>query len=354
MARKSSMRLANGAGTVTKLSGKRRNPYIAKVNPRKVIDHDKKIVYYAYDILGYYPTKDAALDAIFNYRNNPINLVDKNILFSELYDRWSKEHFKRIECPRAYKAAFKHCALFHNLKFRDLRPVHIEELLNQDGLGVGTRNSIKFLLNQMYEFALRNEIVQKNYYQMCVLENKEYECKIKRAVFTHDEIELLWKNRNKDFADMVLIGIYTGFRPQELCELELKNVDFINWTLTGGMKTAAGKGRIIPIHPKIRALVDQRYNDSRKHNGDKLFWNGDRYIQYKAYHRAFGHLMKDLGLSHTPHDTRHTFATNLDNAEANLTCIKLLMGHSLGKDVTESVYIHKDLESLRKTIELLQ
>ena len=32
--------------------------------------------------------------------------------------------------------------------------------------------------------------------------------------------------------------------------------------------------------------------------------------------------MVTLGLSHTPHDTRYTTATLLDNAEANKVCIK--------------------------------
>ena len=56
--------------------------------------------------------------------------------------------------------------------------------------------------------------------------------------------------------------------------------------------------------------------------------------------------------SHTIHDTRHTFATLLNNANANQTSIIKLIGHS-DFSVTENIYTHKDTEELRKAVELL-
>lgn len=35
--------------------------------------------------------------------------------------------------------------------------------------------------------------------------------------------------------------IYSGFRIGELLELETKNIDLVNMTMTGGLKTEAGK-----------------------------------------------------------------------------------------------------------------
>ncbi len=55
---------------------------------------------------------------------------------------------------------------------------------------------------------------------------------------------------------MVLIQCYGGWRPQELGLIELKNVDLEKNIIIGGMKTDSGTDRIVPIHPKIKDLVD--------------------------------------------------------------------------------------------------
>ena len=62
--------------------------------------------------------------------------------------------------------------------------------------------------------------------------------------------------------------------------------------------------------------------------------------------------MKALKLHHYPHDCRHTFATLLNNAGANPTSVKRILGHA-SKDVTEKVYTHKDLHELRKAINMI-
>ena len=62
--------------------------------------------------------------------------------------------------------------------------------------------------------------------------------------------------------------------------------------------------------------------------------------------------MKQLSMSHTPHECRHTFRSRLDSAGANKKCIDLLMGHK-SKDVGERVYTHKTLDELKDTINLL-
>ena len=63
--------------------------------------------------------------------------------------------------------------------------------------------------------------------------------------------------------------------------------------------------------------------------------------------------MKKIDADKTPHEARHTFETNLDNAKGNRKCIDMLMGHK-SKDVGNRVYNHKTIEQLRETIALLK
>lgn len=61
---------------------------------------------------------------------------------------------------------------------------------------------------------------------------------------------LLWANVGKyPDIDLILIQCYSGWRPRELCYLRLEDIDLNARTFTGGLKTDAGKNRVVPIHP---------------------------------------------------------------------------------------------------------
>ena len=104
----------------------------------------------------------------------------------------------------------------------------------------------------------------------------------------------------------------------------------------GGLKTKAGKGRIVPIHPEIFDLVAKYYTDG------KLFHTTQAKLRAVMTER-WGHL---------PHDTRHTFISRMQTLHADKVTLEMLVGHS-AKNVTDKVYTHKGLEELRQCIEIL-
>ena len=66
-------------------------------------------------------------------------------------------------------------------------------------------------------------------------------------------------------------------------------------------------------------------------------------MNYDNYYKDhWMHIMDQLGMNHKPHDCRHTFATMMNNADANKTSIKKIMGHN-SYVTTEKIYTHKDL-----------
>ena len=67
----------------------------------------------------------------------------------------------------------------------------------------------------------------------------------------------------------------------------------------------------------------------------------------------FDKVMQETRCNHTPHECRHTCATMLDNANANETATKRILGHSV-QGITKGVYTHKDLHQLKKAIDLLR
>ena len=55
--------------------------------------------------------------------------------------------------------------------------------------------------------------------------------------FTDEEMELLWNHvDDKNYADLVIIQCYGGWRPQELGLIELENVDLDKWIMVVGIK----------------------------------------------------------------------------------------------------------------------
>lgn len=123
-----------------------------------------------------------------------------------------------------------------------------------------------------------------------------------------------------------------------------------------GMKTEAGKNRIIPLHDAILPLVEYRLNQKRNFLITNKY--GNQYT-LKVYHVSnFTTLMNRMQMNHAPHDTRYTFSALADQVSMNETCRKIIMGHSIANkngtafktggtgDVTKDIYTEKTLEQL--------
>lgn len=155
---------------------------------------------------------------------------------------------------------------------------------------------------------------------------------------------------------MILIGIYSGWRPQELSILKIADIDLEKNTMFGGLKTDAGRNRCVPIHSKIRDLIIKRVDQAKELESDYLFNDPDSQsgmrMTYDKYRSRWNKVMGKLKLSHRPHDTRHTFITLAKDAGMDEYIIKLIVGHSI-EDVTEKVP-HRTLDQLKEEIELIQ
>ncbi|MCD8025774.1 MAG: site-specific integrase [Clostridiales bacterium] len=148
--------------------------------------------------------------------------------------------------------------------------------------------------------------------------------------------------------DYIYAMCYLNFRVSEF--LELTSDDYIITDegipiLTGGKKTAAGKNRIVPIHPKIQLIV----KSCAEQNGETIFCRKDGKSMNKDYFRkyCFYPAMDAIGLDHTytPHSCRRTFSTRMSAAGARQEDIIALMGHT-DFDVDVEHYILQEVKTL--------
>jgi integrase len=349
------MRMGNGNGSVYKMKGKRRKPWRAIVTLSFEYDEKKQKFVQKRRVIGNYPTQKEALDALTEYRKNPYDIDTNKITFAEVYDRWSNVHFETIvpSATRTWKSAFQYFKQIHSMRFIDVRPNHIEGCIKNADVGNSTKQRMKSLCNMMYRYALKNEIVSVNYADLCDT-IKRGKPTIVRVPFSSEEEKMLWDNISFPFVDMVLIGLYSGWRPQELAILKIADIDLENHTFTGGLKTDAGRNRTIPIHSKIYDLVKKNYEKAISMNSEYLFNDEDgqqgTFFTYDKYRGRFGKINKKLHLSHRPHDTRHTFITKAKAAGVDEYILKAIVGHEI-VDVTEKVYTHRTMEEFKREIE---
>lgn len=367
------MRRANGTGHVFRMKDKsRRNPWRVRITVgwemNEATGKSKQII----KTLGYYPSRRKAEVALNEYLDDPYNIGNKDMTFEELYKEWSEYYFATlsgVSSVRTIMSAYRYMHLIYKMKVRDIRVRHLEGcledayIISDRGKDKGKKRNasacvkarMKSVFNLMFDYAVRYDIVKTNYARNFEV-SKEIKEKKKRekksvTIFSNVELMTLWDNVDKySFVDMILIGIYSGWRPQELAILKVRDVDLDGDTFFGGLKTDAGKNRIVPIHPLIKNLVNRRYEEAMELESEYLFNDSEgqrgTVMTYDKYRHRFEKIMKRLDMKHRPHETRHTFSTLAKAYDMKDNVRRLIMGHAI-IDFTDRVYTHPMLEELR-------
>lgn len=353
-------KLPNGYGTIYKMSGRRSKPYRAMKTDKWIIDPVTGKSKQIRSTIGYYQSREDAMIALANYNENPYDIKADSITFSEVYEKWSENYFPTLSNPssvRTVTAAYAYCNDLYDMRMKDIKVSHLEGTILNAQVGDSTKNRIKSLFNMMYKYAVAHDIVEKDYASVMFANgNPIKRSRAKEVIpFSQEEIFLLWDNLdNIAFADMILIGIYSGWRPQELAILKVADIDLEAGTMLGGLKTDAGKNRIVPIHPLIRPLIENRIQEATAMQSEFLFndVNGQQgtYMTYDKYRKRFEKVMKYLKLTHRPHETRHTFITKAKACNVDEYILKLIVGHAID-DITEKVYTHRTIDQLRAEME---
>lgn len=332
----------NHYGCVTKLKGNRSKPWIIKVTMYDEQGHAKQVP------IAYAETQEQANILLAQYNNNPWNIDREKVTLALLYQRWAKIKLPKLgaSLQNCLKAAFKYYSKYYGVKYRSIRAYQMQECIDNCGCSYATQGAIKNLWGHLDRFAFECDIIEKMY---SVLTTAPPVPETNRTPFTSEQIEQLWKMKDEEWVNTILIYLYTGFRLNELLEMKTEQVNMKDCYFQGGIKSTAGKGRIVPIHEKIKPLVKILIEQKNIY----LFSYQGKKISQTQYYQFWNRVMKKLNADKTPHETRHTFETNLDNAGGNRKCIDMLMGHK-SKDVGNRIYNHKTIEQLRDTINLLK
>ena len=337
------MRLPNGFGQISKIKNKKlRKPYRAMVTVGKTSE-GKPIVKMLKPV-SYFKTYNDAYTALLEYNRNPYDLTDSKTL-EQLYDEWLPKYKQKVspQSVRSVTTNWKRCESIKDIPVREIRTRHCKLCIDQ-GPSYSTKKNIHKVLNMLLDYALEYDLTDHNYSRAIRVSRNLDEEITNHVAFTNDELEILWQHTDDDTVRMILIQCYSGWRPVELLELRSENINLKEWTMIGGVKTEAGRDRLVPIHEKIRGFV----NDAMTADSEYLIMP---HIRYELFRRHFYKVVKDLNLNpdHKPHDGRKTFITLCKKANVDEYAIKYMVGHAI-KDITEKIYTDRDIEFLRREI----
>ena len=352
--RKKHMKLPNGFGSIKYLGPRRRRPY-AVYPPVEEWTRSGPV---SPPALAYTETWEEGYEILTARKmelEGKIKLkgpvyIDRTPTFAEVYDRYFQE--KYFNSPKKYsqssirstQAAFRNCSALHDLRFGQLRYEDLQEIVNRCPLKHSSLELIISLLHQMYAYAMKYEIVDKDYSVYLYMPKAEDD--ESGEPFSPRELKVLWEHKSDPVVSMILIMCYSGYRISAYSSLE---VNLKEKYFRGGVKTAAGKNRIVPIHSGIYEMVVER-------------WKGCDLLGCSpaAFRKSMTSCLESLGISqvngkkHTPHDCRHTFSSLCELYGVSDNDRKRMLGHSFGGDITNQIYGHRTVEDLRKEIEKIK
>lgn len=348
------MRLPNGYGSVTKLSGKRRKPYMVRITEGCTYHEEKDDYALNRYVLGYYETRKAALDALAEYNKNPYSLSGNAFTFREIYEIWKKEHYPSL-CKNSIitrDSAYKYCAPIADMDIRDVRLAALQDVINNCPHGSGTKKNIKTIMHNVFEYACQNDIVGRDYTEFLKIEYSEptYE----RAIFSKTDMDYLWTHSDEWDCQILLILIYSGLRVNELLRNTAANVNPDERWIYVPRELAKNKTsiRYVPIHEKVYPLVMNFYNRAISSGSETLMTNPAGYpVAYNNFAtRNLKRLNTQFETKHRMHDTRHTFATVAHQCGMDRLTTQKILGHA-PDTITERVYTHISIDDMKREID---
>lgn len=313
-----------GTGSVYKVSGNRKHPY--------------------YAVLGgistgrMYATRreaEAALEAM----RSAVQPELFSYSLEDCYNAWSAVAYRDMgrSSRRGYELSWRYIPEPLRRKFaRDVRTDDLQKVidgLQARGLSDSTANHVKFLYSKLCQWMMQRDLITKNYAAFLTVQRTEH-----RPIntFTAEEVAQINALANGDpderltqTAMLTMILLFTGMRISELFTLPAASVHLDESVpyLQGGIKTQAGRNRIIPIHRRIFPFLQFFRAQATGPLLVSGFHGNKRPDGWRA--RDYARMLDALEIPYkVPHNTRKTMATHAAQEGIDRIALAKLMGWS--------------------------
>ncbi len=227
--------------------------------------------------------------------------------------------------------------------------------LHRQNLNKSTASRKLSAIKQFFRYCLRNKLMQNN--PAGGITNPKTPKNQPQLLNTEQIFSILNSSSKlgpRELRDLALLEILygSGLRISEALNLDIEDLD-----LGKAIVRVTGKGhkeRIVPLSAKSNSILlkyleqRQAFNPETDEKALFLGLRGKRLQRRQAY-RIVGEMSKQAGISQhiTPHHLRHSFATHLLEAGADLRAVQELLGHS--RLSTTQRYTHLTMQKLVQT-----
>ena len=310
------------------------------------------------DCKGGFRTKKEAIDYLPQLKphrqSKSPHKIPEDITVKGMYDLWMPTHKARGKSKSTigcYTAAINHFEEIWDYPFVDAGIDDWQECIDDCPRGRRTRENMKALVGLLYKYAIPRgatpDKINLGEYLYVTGESG------RRHPFTDLEVETIRQSIGTvPYADYIYCMIYLGYRPQEMLTREIdKHYNPAENCIIGGIKTDAGKNRVVTISPKIQPHLSGIIG-GRKSGYIFCAPDGSK-ISVAKYRACFYEAIDKMGIKSTPerkltpYSCRHTFASLMDRVKGAGDNAKMeLIGHRTIDMLRH--YQHADLDDLRK------
>lgn len=303
-----------GYGSIGYTERNKKNPWLAQYTDEQTKKRKT---------LGYFSEYMQAYNALM-YRKDGRAAKNAAPTFSQLYEEVSKQLLQKHPASEAgYRQGYTLLKPIHNKQIKDIVYSDITGILydvSEKGYSRGTGENIIRVCKKVFRYAYNNRLIDRDFTNE--LEFTSHQQPKVKSIFTSEQIKMLWVMDNTLERNISLILLYTGLRITECMNIDENHIKD-GYIVNVGIKTKAGKSRSIPICDIIKPVLDdylQQLTNNEKPTNEAIY----NYLK-KHFDRS-------------PHEARHTFITQWQVLNLNLSAMNFIVGHSQGN--TNDTYTH--------------
>lgn len=239
-----------------------------------------------------------------------------------------------------------------DIRVCDVSPHHIQTYMSSlTGKSRSTISKRRYVLRAMLDYAVANRIIDRSPWQGIRVPHGTY---TGHRMLTDAEKEAVLKGWPKCRAGIwALVMMYTGLRKEELCALDVNDIDFDTMNITVNKaavlkensrikepKTKAGY-RTVPILP----VLEKPLRSVCPASGRVFLSAHGEPINDTSFKRGWESMRNTLGVSFQAHDCRDTYASFLYDADVDVLTAAKLLGHD---DISVTMGIYTKLSDSKE------
>lgn len=282
--------------------------------------------------------------------------------FAYVADDWSEVHFPTLSCYTVskYKTPLKRLKeVFGELSINGIMTADVQKFINNFSAKGYARDTVNNTLNvarMIFRHALSKGFISSDPTEFVKLPKGLK--KERRELPSDDQAQRILRSSDMYFGIFAFFLLYSGLRRGEALALQWEDIDF--------EKKIIRVNKVLRFESNSPIIVEQTKTDAGKREvalldilADKLPHNKKGYVFTKdgkpmsqtTFRKAWAKYCKESGVTVTPHQIRHLYATILYEAGVEEKESQALMGHakiSTTRDIYQHIRLSRMEEARKK------